>query len=138
VRSERLEDRIRILNAYPFDFLLLRYHLEGGASRAAAVSQVPVINAGDGVGQHPTQALLDLYTLWRELGRIDGLRVALVGDLRDSDRVAFLARQYVQRFGKSTRVGSGWLATPLWVPQPWPSNGSATTYRLELGDLARK
>jgi aspartate carbamoyltransferase catalytic subunit len=81
VRAERLEDRVQVLNAYPFDFLLLRYHQEGGASRAAAVSKVPVINAGDGVGQHPTQALLDVYTLWRELGRIDGLRIALVGDL---------------------------------------------------------
>jgi aspartate carbamoyltransferase catalytic subunit len=93
VRSERLEDRIRILNAYPFDFLLLRYHLEGGASRAAAVSHVPVINAGDGVGQHPTQALLDVYTLWRELGRIDGLRVALVGDLsyqRSTNSLAYM------------------------------------------------
>lgn len=81
VRAERLEDRILVLNDYPFDFLLLRYHQEGGAARAAAVSRVPVINAGDGVGQHPTQALLDIYTLKRELGRLDGLRVALVGDL---------------------------------------------------------
>src|SRR6202158_427636 len=93
VRSERLEDRIRILNAYPFDFLLLRYRLEGGASRAAAVSNVPVINAGDGVGQDPTQALLDVYTLWRELGRLDGLRVALVGDLsyqRSTNSLAYV------------------------------------------------
>ena len=93
VRAERLEDRIRVLNGYPFDFLLLRYHLEGGASRAAAVSNVPVINAGDGVGQHPTQALLDVYTLWRELGRLDGLRVALVGDLsyqRTTNSLAYM------------------------------------------------
>jgi len=93
VRAERLEDRIQILNGYPFDFLLLRYHLEGGAARAAAVSNVPVINAGDGVGQHPTQALLDVYTLWRELGRIDGLRVALVGDLsyqRSTNSLAYM------------------------------------------------
>jgi aspartate carbamoyltransferase catalytic subunit len=93
VRAERLEDRIRVLNGYPFDFLLLRYHLEGGASRAAAVSNVPVINAGDGVGQHPTQALLDVYTLWRELGRVDGLRVALVGDLsyqRTTNSLAYM------------------------------------------------
>jgi aspartate carbamoyltransferase catalytic subunit len=92
-RAERLEDRIRVLNGYPFDFLLLRYHLEGGASRAAAVSNVPVINAGDGVGQHPTQALLDVYTLWRELGHIDGLRIALVGDLsyqRSTNSLAYM------------------------------------------------
>ena len=92
-RTERLEDRIQVLNAYPFDFLLLRYHQEGGAARAAAVSRVPVINAGDGVGQHPTQALLDVYTLKRELGRLDGLRVALVGDLsyeRSTNSLAYL------------------------------------------------
>jgi aspartate carbamoyltransferase catalytic subunit len=93
VRAERLEDRIQVLNEYPFDFLLLRYHQEGGAARAAAVSRVPVINAGDGVGQHPTQALLDVYTLKRELGRLDGLRVALVGDLsyeRSTNSLAYL------------------------------------------------
>jgi aspartate carbamoyltransferase catalytic subunit len=93
VRAERLEDRIQVLNEYPFDFLLLRYHQEGGAERAAAVSRVPVINAGDGLGQHPTQALLDVYTLKRELGRVDGLRVALVGDLsyeRTTNSLAYL------------------------------------------------
>lgn len=96
-QEERLEDRIRVLNEYPHDFLLIRYDQEGGASRAAAVSQVPVINAGDGPGQHPTQALLDAYTLWRELGRIDGLRIALVGDLsyqRSTNSLAYLLAQY--------------------------------------------
>ena len=95
--DERLEDRVRIINEYPYDFLLLRYHEEGGASRAAAVSQVPVINAGDGPGQHPTQALLDAYTLWREFGRLDGLRIALVGDLsyeRTTNSLAYLLGQY--------------------------------------------
>src|SRR6202011_135029 len=77
--EERLEDRIRVLNEFPYDFLLLRYHEEGGASRAAAVSHVPVINAGDGHGQHPTQALLDAYTLWREFGTLDGLRIPPLG-----------------------------------------------------------
>jgi aspartate carbamoyltransferase catalytic subunit len=96
-QDERLEDRIRVLNEYPHDFLLIRYHQEGGASRAAAVSKVPVINAGDGPGQHPTQALLDAYTLWRELGHLDGLRIALVGDLsyqRSTNSLAYLLAQY--------------------------------------------
>jgi aspartate carbamoyltransferase catalytic subunit len=95
--DERLEDRIRVLNEYPYDFLLLRYHEEGGASRAAEVSHVPVINAGDGPGQHPTQALLDTYTLWREFGRLDGLRIAFVGDLsyqRSTNSLAYLLSQY--------------------------------------------
>ena len=86
-----------MLNEYPYDFLLLRYHEEGGASRAAAVSDVPVINAGDGPGQHPTQALLDAYTLWREFGHVDGLRIALVGDLsyqRSTNSLAYLLSEF--------------------------------------------
>jgi aspartate carbamoyltransferase catalytic subunit len=96
-RAERLEDRVRVLNEYPIDFLVLRYFEEGGAARAAAVSHVPIINAGDGAGQHPTQALLDVYTLWRELGRLDGLKIALVGDLshqRTTNSLAYLLAQY--------------------------------------------
>jgi|SRR5579859_4624237 len=95
--DETLEDRVRVLNEYPYDFLLLRYHEEGGARRAAAVSQVPVINAGDGAGQHPTQALLDAYTIWRERGRLDQLRIALVGDLsyeRSTNSLAYLLPRF--------------------------------------------
>ena len=95
--TERLEDRIRILNDYGYDYILLRYHQEGGARRAASVSDVPIINAGDGAGQHPTQALLDVYTLKRELGRLDGLRIALVGDLtfeRTTNSLAYLLTKF--------------------------------------------
>jgi len=89
---ERLEDRVQVINGYGYDFLLLRYHEEGGAARAAAVSRAPVINAGDGAGEHPTQALLDAYTIWKELGRLEGLRVALVGDLTYERSTTSLAR----------------------------------------------
>jgi aspartate carbamoyltransferase catalytic subunit len=95
--DERLEDRIQVINQYGYDFLLLRYHQEGGARRAAEVSRVPVINAGDGAGQHPTQALLDAYTLWKELDRIDGLSIALVGDLsyeRTTTSLAYLLTRF--------------------------------------------
>ncbi|MDI3257290.1 MAG: aspartate carbamoyltransferase [Kyrpidia sp.] len=80
IKGETLEDSIRVIGAYA-DVIVLRHHEEGAAARAAAVSSVPVINAGDGPGEHPTQALLDLYAIYREKGRIDGLRVAMVGDL---------------------------------------------------------
>jgi aspartate carbamoyltransferase catalytic subunit len=89
---ERLEDRVRVINGYGYDFLLIRYHEEGGAARAAAVSRAAVINAGDGPGEHPTQALLDAYTIWKELGRLEGLRVALVGDLTYERSTTSLAR----------------------------------------------
>lgn len=93
---ERLEDRVRVINGYGYDFLLLRHHEEGGAKRAAAVSEAPIINAGDGAGEHPTQALLDAYTIWKELGRLEGLRVALVGDLTYERSTASLARLLIR------------------------------------------
>lgn len=95
--AERLEDRIRVLNDFAYDFIVLRYHQEGGARRAAAVSQVPIISAGDGAGQHPTQAMLDLFTMRQEIGRLDGLSVALVGDLtfeRSTNSLAYLLGQF--------------------------------------------
>src|SRR5438309_2432778 len=76
-KGETLEDTIRIVGGYA-DVIVLRHPDQGAAARAAAVSDVPVINGGDGRGQHPTQALLDLYTIKDELGRVDGVRVAIV------------------------------------------------------------
>ena len=80
-KGETLEDTIRILNSYLPDVIVLRYDEEGGAKRSAQVSPVPIINAGDGTGQHPTQALLDLYTVQKEIGKIAGISIAMVGDL---------------------------------------------------------
>jgi aspartate carbamoyltransferase catalytic subunit len=79
-KGETLEDSIRVVNGYS-DVIVIRHPEIGSAKRAAAVSEVPVINAGDGAGSHPTQSLLDLYTIKKELGEIDGASVALVGDL---------------------------------------------------------
>jgi aspartate carbamoyltransferase catalytic subunit len=89
-KGETLEDTIRIVAGYA-DAIVLRHPEEGAARRAAAVSDVPVINAGDGKGQHPTQALLDVYTIRDELGRLDGVRVAMVGDLANGRTVRSLA-----------------------------------------------
>jgi len=80
IKGESLEDSIRTINAYA-DAIILRHPEIGAAERAAAVSKVPIINAGDGAGEHPTQALLDLYTIYNAKGKVDGLEIALVGDL---------------------------------------------------------
>lgn len=80
-KGETIEDTIRVLNQYRPVAIVMRHHEEGAAERAAAVSGVPIINGGDGRGQHPTQALLDLYTIKSELGRTDDLRVIIGGDL---------------------------------------------------------
>src|SRR5690554_1932729 len=80
IKGETLEDTIRIISGYS-DLIVMRHTDIGAAQRAAAVATVPVINAGDGAGEHPTQALLDLYSIQKELGRIDGLHIAMIGDL---------------------------------------------------------
>jgi aspartate carbamoyltransferase catalytic subunit len=90
IKGESVEDTIRIVEGYS-DAIVIRHYEQGAARRAAGVSSVPIINGGDGPGEHPTQALLDLYTIQHELGRIDGLRVALVGDLRFGRAVRSLA-----------------------------------------------
>jgi aspartate carbamoyltransferase catalytic subunit len=89
-KGETLEDTIRIVSGYA-DVIVMRHSEEGAAKRAAAVSDVPIINAGDGPGQHPTQALLDLFTIRAELAKIDGVRVAMVGDLANGRTVRSLA-----------------------------------------------
>lgn len=80
IKGETLEDTIRVVAGYA-DVIVLRHHEIGAASRAAQVSSVPVLSAGDGAGEHPTQALLDLFTIHQELGRVEDLTIALVGDL---------------------------------------------------------
>ncbi len=79
-KGETIEDSIRVLNYYA-DVIVLRHGEIGMADRAASVANIPVINAGDGPGQHPTQALLDLYTIEREKKEIDGTHITMVGDL---------------------------------------------------------
>lgn len=89
-KGESLEDTIRIVGSYS-DIIVLRHFESGSAERAARVSPVPIINAGDGPGQHPTQALLDLYTIKKELDKIDGISIAMVGDLAYSRTVRSLS-----------------------------------------------
>jgi aspartate carbamoyltransferase catalytic subunit len=91
IEGEILEDTIRFLCRFHPHVIVLRYHEEGGAKRAAEFSSVPIINAGDGRGQHPTRALVDLYTIQKKVGRIDGISVAMVGDLAQGRTARSLA-----------------------------------------------
>ncbi|MGH9856209.1 MAG: aspartate/ornithine carbamoyltransferase family protein, partial [Acidobacteriota bacterium] len=81
--GESLEDSVRVVGGYA-DIVVLRHKEIGSAERASKVSEVPIINAGDGGGEHPTQALLDLYTIQKETGRMTGLTVAIGTDLKHS------------------------------------------------------
>lgn len=89
-KGETLADTIRVVENY-LDVIVLRHPLEGSARLAADYASVPVINAGAGAEEHPTQALLDLYTIYRERGGIDGLNIGLLGDLRYGRTVHSLA-----------------------------------------------
>ncbi|RJO60128.1 aspartate carbamoyltransferase [candidate division WS5 bacterium] len=81
-KGETLEDTIKTIERYA-DVIVIRHPEEGSAQIAADHSKKPVINAGDGAGEHPTQALLDYYTIRKEKGKIIGLKIALVGDLKN-------------------------------------------------------
>ncbi len=95
VKGESLQDTARVLSGFS-DVICMRHPQEGSVADFAAASRVPVMNGGDGANEHPTQALLDLYTIARELqakGRdIDGLRIAMIGDLRHGRTVHSLSK----------------------------------------------
>ena len=81
IKGESIEDTVRMVEHYA-DVIVLRHDQAGAAQRAATVATVPIINAGDGPAEHPTQALLDVFTIQSELGRLENLHVVLCGDLR--------------------------------------------------------
>ena len=81
VKGETIEDTMKVLQGYGADVIVLRHYEDGFAAQAAKVSKVAVINAGDGKNQHPTQTVCDLYTIKEKFGQIDGLKIAMVGDL---------------------------------------------------------
>ena len=89
-KGENLADTIRTVESYA-DIIAMRHPSEGAARLAAEFSSIPIINAGSGGEEHPTQALLDLYTIMKEKGEIDGLKIAFVGDLRYGRTVHSLA-----------------------------------------------
>ena len=90
-KGETLADTVRTLEQYS-DAIVLRHPQTGSAQLAADYASVPILNAGDGAGEHPTQALLDLFTIREELGYVDGLKVAMVGDLRNGRTVHSLTK----------------------------------------------
>lgn len=93
-KGESLPDTVRTLECYS-DIIVLRHPEMGAAATAAHYTEIPVINAGDGVGEHPTQALLDFFTISEELDRVDGLKVAMVGDLKYGRTVHSLTKLLV-------------------------------------------
>jgi aspartate carbamoyltransferase catalytic subunit len=112
IKGETLEDSIRVISSYS-DVIVMRHYEIGAAARAAKVSRVPILNAGDGAGEHPTQALLDLYTIRKELGGIDGISIAMVGDLTYGRTVHSLS--YVLSNYRDVTI---WFTAPEVTPIP--------------------
>jgi aspartate carbamoyltransferase catalytic subunit len=131
-KGETLADTVRMVEGYA-DAIVLRHPHEGAARLAAEFTERPVINAGDGAGQHPTQTLQDLYTIWDEKGTIEGLGIALVGDLKYGRTVHSLAYA-LAGFGASLA-----LVSPPGLEMPWEivedvkkaGTSVTTTHRLE-------
>ena len=101
-KGETLEDTARTLNAMRPDALVIRHGASGAPADVAGLMDCPVINAGDGIGEHPTQALLDAATIRQHFGRIEGLEIAICGDLKHS-RVARSNTKLLARLGANLR-----------------------------------
>jgi len=99
VKKESLWDTIRIYDGYGYDVFVVRHPLKGAARLAAEAARAPVINAGDGPNQHPTQTLLDLYTIQETQERIDNISIAMVGDLENGRTVHSLTEALLKYDG---------------------------------------
>ncbi|HIH01045.1 TPA: aspartate carbamoyltransferase [Thermoplasmata archaeon] len=110
-KGETLADTIRMVDAYS-DVIVLRHPQEGAARLAGHFADKPVINAGDGAGQHPTQTLLDLFTIRKEKGKVDGNHVVIVGDLKYGRTVHSLSEALSMFGAKLTLVAPPTLQMP--------------------------
>jgi aspartate carbamoyltransferase catalytic subunit len=114
-KGETLEDTARTLNAMRPDALVIRHRENGAPAAVAEIVDAPVLNAGDGTNEHPTQALLDAATIRQRLGRIEGLKVAICGDIRHS-RVARSNAKLLPRLGAEVRLAGPPELLPADVP----------------------
>jgi aspartate carbamoyltransferase catalytic subunit len=139
-KGESLADTVRVVSGAYADLIVLRHPSEGAARLAAEFSDVPVINAGDGSHEHPTQTLCDLYTLWIEKQRVEGLDVVLAGDLRYSRTIHSFVYA-LARFGANiVCVPHRGLELPEYVVRRLREEYGAEPVRAdasELGDLAK-
>ena len=115
-KGESLEDTAATLNAMRPDALVIRHRDNGAPARVAEIVEAPVINAGDGTNEHPTQALLDAAAIRHRLGRIEGLTVAICGDIRHS-RVARSNARLLPRLGANVKLAGPPELMPADVPQ---------------------
>lgn len=133
-KGETLADTIRMVDAY-CDVIVLRHPYEGAARLAANVSENPVINAGDGAGSHPTQTLLDLFTMKRAKESLDGLNIAMVGDLKYGRTVHSLVDALTMFGAKLTFVAPESLQMPDDIVEHLKSKGCNPIQTASLEDV---
>jgi aspartate carbamoyltransferase len=130
-KGESLRDTVRTMESYT-DAIVLRHPEKGSAAEAAAAASKPVINAGDGPGEHPTQALLDSYTIREEMGGIDGLTVTMLGDLKYGRTVHSLARLLTLYDVKINYVSPDILSMPEYLVEAVDAAGIGQTQTADL------
>ncbi len=128
VKGESLIDTALNVQALGADFMIIRHSSSGAAHLLSKNVNASVINAGDGVNEHPTQALLDAFTIKEKLGRIEGLKVAIVGDILHS-RVAKSNIYLLTKFGVEVRI----IGPPTLIPQELESHGVKVFHDMETG-----
>jgi aspartate carbamoyltransferase catalytic subunit len=133
-KGESLPDTIRTLESYA-DVIVIRHPEMGSAQIAADYARKPVINGGDGVGEHPTQALLDMFTIEEELGNIDGLKIGMVGDLRNGRTVHSLARLLCLYNVRFNFVSPEILRLPLDVMNDIRDHGLPVTETYDVAEI---
>jgi carbamoyl-phosphate synthase/aspartate carbamoyltransferase/dihydroorotase/carbamoyl-phosphate synthase/aspartate carbamoyltransferase len=133
-KGETLADTMRVLEQYA-DVIVLRHPDIGSAQLAADYASVPIINAGDGPGEHPTQALLDLFTIREELGQVDGLKIAMVGDLRYGRTVHSLTKLLLQYDVSLRFVSPESLRLPLNIMNQVIDAGKAVRETHDVADV---
>ncbi len=133
-KGENLSDTVRTLENYA-DVIVLRHHDRGHAKIAADASVKPIINAGDGIGEHPTQALLDLYTIQHEFGHLDNLEVTMVGDLKNGRTVHSLAQLLAMFGARLNYVSPKSLQMPRSITMQLDSQGVVQSHALSLDSV---
>jgi len=136
-KGESLADSMRTVEGYA-DVIVIRHPRKGSAQEAADAVSIPVINAGDGTGQHPTQALLDVYTIQKEKGSLDGLTVTLAGDLKNGRTVHSLSNLLARLGMRLHLVAPPALEMPAEITAALRSEGADVTVGSDLAAAMRE
>ena len=136
-KGETLNDTIRVISSYA-DLIVIRHPKEGSARFAAEVSPIPVINAGDGANQHPTQTLVDLFTIQECFGRLEGLSMALVGDLKYGRTIHSLAQACMLLDIRLFLVAPESLSLPEYIADALKQKGVRFSFHRSLEEIVPK